>query len=70
MNAQDVRNAVDYALNSYEGEPVYIDDSTIVVGMDSDSGMYWVADNGDETTNLDYDGVVHYCIDALSGDDE
>lgn len=66
MNAQDVRNAVDYALNSNEGEPVYIDDSTIVVGMDSDSGRYWLADNGDETTGLDYDGVVNYCIDALA----
>lgn len=66
MNAQDVRQAVDYALDSFDGEPVYVDDSTIVIGMDSDSGRYWVADNGDETTGLDYDGVMQFCIDALA----
>jgi hypothetical protein len=62
MNAEDIRDAVDYALNSYDGEPVYIDDSTIVVGMDSESGRYWLADNGDEITGLDYDGVLNYCL--------
>jgi hypothetical protein len=66
MNAQDVKQAVDYALDSYDGEPVYIDGSTIVVGMDSDSGRYWIADNGDETTGYDYDGVLNYCIEALA----
>lgn len=66
MNMQDVRDAVDYALDSLDGEPVYIDDSTIVVGIDSDSGRYWLADNGDETTGLDYDGVLNYCIKALA----
>lgn len=66
MNAQDVRQAVDYALDSANGEPVYVDDSTIVIGMDSDSGRFWVADNGDEVTGLDYDGVMQFCIEALA----
>ncbi|MBP8291119.1 MAG: hypothetical protein KAX65_00010 [Caldilineaceae bacterium] len=66
MNAQDARQAVDYALSSFEGEPVYVDDSTIVIGMDSDSGRYWVADNGDEVNGLDYDAVMQFCIDALA----
>jgi hypothetical protein len=65
MTTQDIRDAVDYALNSYDGEPVYIDDSTIVVGMDSD-GRYWLADNGDEITGLDYDGVLNYCLESLA----
>lgn len=64
-NTEWIRAAVDYAVNSYEGEPVYIDSSTIVVGMD-DSGRYRIADNGDEITGLTYDGVMQYCINALA----
>ena len=66
MSTQEVRDAVDYALDSADGKPVYVDDSTIVIGLDSDSGRFWVADNGDEVTGLDYDGVMQFCIEALA----
>jgi len=65
MTTQDIRDAVDYALNSYDGEPVYVSDSTIVVGMDSE-GRYWVADNGEEVNGIDYDGVLDYCLESLA----
>lgn len=68
MEEKDIRDAVAFALTSYEGEPVYIEGSNIVVGMDSEIGRYWLVDNdnGDEVDGLDYDGVLEYCLGNLS----
>lgn len=62
MNAEDIRDVI--AGLDCGGEPVYIGDSTMVVGMD-EAGRYWLADNGDEIAELDYDDVLNYCLESL-----
>lgn len=66
MEENDIREAVAFALTSYEcGEPpVHI--GSIVVGMDSEIRRYWLIDNGEEIGGLDYDQVLDYCLRNLS----